>query len=396
MTDPELGDLIRRGESDRVEWKQSSRDREDIKRSICAMANNLGGAATPLVLAIGVGPAGAVTPTPLTDELSQLLSGFRDEGNIVPRPSYSLREVEVGGQPLTAALVTPAIAPPVRLRGRVYVRIGTTNRQAAPEEERRLSERSLAAARPFDISPVAGASLDDLDDGAVQAYVSAAIDPEVLAENQRSREEQLASLRLVVAPSDPTPTVMGLLVAGRDPRRFLPGAYIQFARFEGSDLTTPILSQHELERPIAGMFRDLDELLRLNIRTRSTISGESVEMRRPDYPIDALRQLARNAVLHRSYEGTNAPVRLYWFDDRIEINSPGGPYGFVNEQNFGQPGLTDYRNPHLAEAMKVLGFVQRFGAGIPIAQRACVDNGNPPPEFRLSPEHVVAIVRSAQ
>jgi Ni,Fe-hydrogenase III small subunit len=48
-------------------------------------------------------------------------------------------------------------------------------------------------------------------------------------------------------------------------------------------------------------------------------------------------------------------VRVYWFDDRIEIYNPGGPYGAVTVENFGRPGVTDYRNPHLADAIKVLG-----------------------------------------
>jgi ATP-dependent DNA helicase RecG len=107
----------------------------------------------------------------------------------------------------------------------------------------------------------------------------------------------------------------------------------------------------------------------------------------------ALRQLARNAILHRNYEGTNAPVRIYWFSDRIEIHSPGGPYGQVTRQNFGQPGLTDYRNPHLAEAMGNLGYVQKFGVGIALARKALADNGNPPPEFDVPDGYVVAIVR---
>ena len=61
-------------------------------------------------------------------------------------------------------------------------------------------------------------------------------------------------------------------------------------------------------------------------------------------------------------KGTNTPVRITWYNDRIEIQSPGGPFGSVTAQNFGQDGITDYRNPNLADAMKVLGFVQRFGS----------------------------------
>ena len=109
--------------------------------------------------------------------------------------------------------------------------------------------------------------------------------------------------------------------------------------------------------------------------------------------VNRRQQLARNAILHRSYEGTNAPVRVYWFSDRIEIHSPGGPFGQVSRENFGREGLTDYRNPHLAEAMKVLGYVQRFGMGIPIARQELQRNGNPPLEFAVEAGHIMALVR---
>lgn len=63
-----------------------------------------------------------------------------------------------------------------------------------------------------------------------------------------------------------------------------------------------------------------------------------------------------------------------WFSDQIEISSPGGPYGLVNPGNFGK-GATDYRNPLVAEAMKVLGYVQRFGLGIPLAENQLEKRG---------------------
>ena len=107
----------------------------------------------------------------------------------------------------------------------------------------------------------------------------------------------------------------------------------------------------------------------------------------------ALQQLVRNAVMHRDYETSNAPVRLTWFDDRIEIQNPGGPYGQVTRDNFGQPGITDYRNPNVAEAMRNLGFVQRFGVGIEIARSTLRENGNPPPEYSVQDTHVLVTVR---
>ena len=99
--------------------------------------------------------------------------------------------------------------------------------------------------------------------------------------------------------------------------------------------------------------------------------------------------------MHRSYEGTNAPVRVYWFNDRIEISNPGGPFGSVTIENFGQPGINDYRNPMIASMLKILGFVQRFGFGIAETRRALNENGNPPVEFEVHPANVLAIVRAA-
>ena len=73
--------------------------------------------------------------------------------------------------------------------------------------------------------------------------------------------------------------------------------------------------------------------------------------------------------MHRTYEGTNSPVRVTWYDDRVEILSPGGAFGQVTPETFGRPGITDYRNPTLAEAMKSLGFAERFGIGLQIVRR---------------------------
>lgn len=92
------------------------------------------------------------------------------------------------------------------------------------------------------------------------------------------------------------------------------------------------------------------------------------------------------------YENTNAPVRITWFANRVEVVNPGGPYGSVTVDNFGA-GVTDYRNPTLAEVMRGLGYVQRFGAGIPIIKKSLTNNGNPEPLFEPTPSHVAVTVR---
>jgi ATP-dependent DNA helicase RecG len=238
-----------------------------------------------------------------------------------------------------------------------------------------------------------GTTVDDLDlDLFCRDYLPAAIPPDILDENRRTSEQQLASLRFLT-PDMSAATTAGILVLGKDPRQWLPGDYIQFLRFAGTELPDPIQDQKEIDGPLPELLRSLDEILTAHISVATEITGQPVEVRHPDYPIEALRQLARNAVLHRNYESTNAPVRFYWFVDRIEIHNPGGPFGQVNRENFGVPGVTDYRNPQIGEAMKALGYVQRFGVGIAIARRELEKNGNPPLEFTVEPTSVLATVR---
>ena len=98
----------------------------------------------------------------------------------------------------------------------------------------------------------------------------------------------------------------------------------------------------------------------------------------PEYPEWAAREILHNAVMHRDYQ-SNTRVRFYWFADCIEIQSPGGLYGEVTPETITR--VNSYRNPVIAEAMKALGYVNRFGYGIQQAEAELKLNGNPPLAF---------------
>lgn len=123
------------------------------------------------------------------------------------------------------------------------------------------------------------------------------------------------------------------------------------------------------------------------------IGPDGTETSRPHIPLEAVQQVVRNALMHRSYEATNAPVRVSWFTDRVEVSSPGGPFGQVDATNFGRPGITDYRNPTIAGVLGQLGFVQRFGVGLQRARHQMEENGNPAPEFEVTPTFVNVVLR---
>jgi ATP-dependent DNA helicase RecG len=226
-------------------------------------------------------------------------------------------------------------------------------------------------------------------------YLPNAVAADILAANARSYEQRLASCGMIASVDDPIPTVLGLLCIGTSPRTWISGSYIQFLRIRGTKLSDPIADELEINGTISDILRRLDDKLTAHLTTGVDFTSQDKEVRSSPYPMVALQQLARNAVLHRTYENTSAPVRVYWFDDRIEISNPGGPYGSITAKNFGEPGRADYRNPQLASAFKVLGYAQRFGAGISIAREALEKNGNPPPEFQIEENFIAVIIRKA-
>lgn len=394
LSDADIAALNADMESYRVERKSvlSKTTKKLIEEAICAFSNDLPGGREAGLVLVGVGDDGRPTGLTVDDDLLVSLTNIRSDGNILPFPTMHVRRSLLDGVAIAVVEVQPSSSPPVRLRGRTHVRVGPRKGIATREEERILTERRRAWDLPFDQRPVYGTSLDDLDIGTFQrGYLPYAVAPEVLRENHRSVAEQLTALHL--ASPDAIPTVTGLLVLGDTPATFIKGAYVQFIRFGGDDVTAPIVDRKELYGSLPQILSEMELLTRAHNRVATTVAGVSREIKAPDYPTDAMQQLLRNAVMHRSYDTSHAPVQWYWFDDRIEIHNPGGLFGRATPETFGEIAGNDYRNPTLAGALRVLGLVQQFGMGIPLARRACRDNGNAPPAFVFGPSNFAVTIR---
>ncbi|MBF0583386.1 MAG: putative DNA binding domain-containing protein [Magnetococcales bacterium] len=395
MTDAELETLLEDLESDRVERKGAfSIDKGPVRQAVCAFANDMANHQKPGVIFIGEKDQGGSANLEITDQLLRNLADMRSDGNILPFPVMRVEKRQLKGRMLAVVMVEPSDSPPVRYDGRIWIRVGPRRSTATAEEERRLNERRRAHDLPHDLKPLNRASLHDLDlDLFRRTYLPSAVAAEVLAENHRSVEQQLASLRFVTAENAPVPTVVGMLTVGKSPADFIPGACVQFLRIDGLELGDPVADQREIHGPLPQLLQELENVIKAHIRIVTDIQSAPTEIRQPDYPLAALQQSVRNAVMHRDYCTTHAPVRLYWYLDRIEIHNPGGPFGQVTIDNFGTPSITDYRNSNVAAAMKNLGYVQRFGMGLPTVRKTLQENHNPPPEFAIQPNHVLITIR---
>jgi ATP-dependent DNA helicase RecG len=387
MTENELFDLIKDHEADRVELTTSTKDTSKFSEAVCAFSNDLPNHGRPGVLIIGVDDAGNFSGISVTDELLRNLAGLRDDGNVQPLPSIRVERYATSKGEVAVVTVQPSRMPPVRYKGRVCIRIGPRRGYATEQEERILIERRVSMARTFDAEPCLGSGLDDLASSLFLIdYRQQAVAADVIAENSRSLEHQLASLRFYDLGNE-CPTNAGVLLFGLDVRQWLPGAYIQFLRVDGDSLAAPISNEREITGDLLTALRELDALVDAQLVqfpvTDGTLSEKNVEA----WPRVAVRELLMNAVMHRDYAATG-PTRVTWLEDRIEIQSPGGLYGEATESNF--PLQTSYRNPVVAEALKALGYVNRYGRGVLRAQDALERNGSRPAEFRFDSGFVLA------
>lgn len=395
-TDSELGKLLSDIESDRVERKRSfqKETREKARQAVCAFANDLPNHKQAGILFIGVEDDGSPSGVPITDELLRNLADMKTDGNILPLPALSVQKRLLRGAEMAVVTVMPSDMPPVKYNGRIWIRTGPRRSIANDQEERILNEKRRTKNLPFDISAIPTSTISDLSQPLFEhEYLPAAFAEDVLKNNHRTYEEQLSSCKFTVSPSDTTPTLLGLLSLGKTPQDYIPGAHIQFLRIDGRELHDPVMDEESFRGSLVGMLHRMQEKLNAFNRTSIDIISAPTHIKAVDYPREALQQILYNAVLHRTYENTNAPIRVYWFNDRIEIISPGGPYGNVTAENFGLPGITDYRNPNLCDVLKTFGFVQAFGRGIATAKMVMKANGNPEPEFEVAQSSILCILR---
>lgn len=393
LGDAQLESLAVGGASDRMARTRSAARMKAIRKNICAFANDLPGHGEAGVLLIGVEPDGAPVDLDLGDRTLQRLADLGRNGSVLPLPTLVVQKRVLAGREIVVILVEPSDHPPVRSAGMVWVRVGPTVRAATADEERLLTERRRARNMNFDLRPARGARLSDLDEDYLRNHYLPPAEPRGVPEqNERPLEGRLRALHLV-SGDDHTPVWGSLLAFARSPGEWLPGARVHYRRIDGERNTDATSHRRVLTGRLSEVLRELEGLLELAVTSEPPDAGVERGFRRPDYPIEALRQLARNALMHRSYE-TNAPVRVCSYRDRVEFHSPGGLYGGVAEDRFGRD-QTAYRNPLVAEIMTRLGFAKRYGIGIPIVCRELERNGNPAPEFRFRPGGVRVIVRAA-
>jgi ATP-dependent DNA helicase RecG len=391
LSNEEILALINDKESDRIERTTSIGDTDKFAEAICAFSNDLANHQKPGYLFIGVHDKTCkLSGLKATDKLLKNIAAIRSDGNILPQPAMTVHPYTFDDGDVIAVEVQPAHFPPVRYKGTIWIRVGPRRGVANEMEERLLTEKRTSNAKTFDERPCFGSTIDDLNINLFKMiYLPKAVSAETLENDSRDIKLQLASLRFYDLVYD-CPTNAGVLMFGNNVRYFFPMAYVQFVKFDETTKASYIQADTQISGDLISMVNELNSFVRVNIIKRrpipvSTLIEEDVY----NYSESAIREFLMNALMHRSYEITSY-IKFYQYQDRIEIENPGGLYGNARPENF--PNVSDYRNLVISESMRVMGYVNRFNRGIEEAQLALRNNKNELAEFDLDTFGVFRVI----
>ncbi len=237
-------------------------------------------------------------------------------------------------------------------RGLFYIRTTSGRRQASREELLRLFQATESLY--YDETPLLRCGLVDLDLSAVDDYLETTGQSEL----KDNREQVLESWGMLAKGH---PTIAGMIFFGRKPQQHLPFAQINAARFLGVDSSVDPFDRKDFTGRLLEVLDQAERFLYLHLRIPHEIRGFEPEPK-PELPKEALREALVNAVAHRDYT-IHGPIRLFIFDDRIEIHTPGKPPNTVTEAAM-RAGAHVVRNPRLYARLSDAGLVTRAGTGI--------------------------------
>ena len=180
------------------------------------------------------------------------------------------------------------------------------------------------------------------------------------------------------------PNMACALLFAKDPRMKFPGCFIRFFRFEGEAERTGekynAVKDLRLEGNIPKQITAIETVLDSQLREFSMLGKGGKFYTVPEYPKPAWYEAVVNACVHRSYSLRTMNVFVKMFDDRLEVESPGGFPPLVNPNNIYD--VHKPRNPYLMEALFYLEFVKCAHEGTRRMRDTMEEMNLPAPEFR--------------
>lgn len=379
--------LMRKGVGQITEFMPRP-DVELLADTLVAFANADGG-----TIVVGMDASGAFCQDLMMEDIEASLREAQGRCRPPVHVEWQSSETELG---LPVLLRVPR-SPELHSRddGRVLIRSGRLNRPLGGEEILHLASGKQSG--EFEVSPVPGATFEDLDPDVIEEYLHKRQErlPHVIMD---ATKNVLMEIGAVTAAG--IPTVSGLLLFGRRPQMFLPKAGLVFVRFPGSSRDassrTPSMQygrREEINGPLPYIIKETWDVLWQEMNPKAQVDGLTRE-EITDYPPVAVREALVNAVAHRDYKLSGRPIEILMYDDRLEIISPGGLPGYITVENIVDEHFS--RNPRIVNGLYYWGYIEELGTGIDRMIAEMARAGYPMPEFRATPFSFTVVLRNTR
>lgn len=393
LTDAALRRAIADGETNTVELKKAVPRPGELAERMCGMANAQGG-----IIIIGV-EDGTLKIVGVPDARMALTHDMvlRATRQIDPPLFLDPPEPEVyllDGKRVVVATIPQSRGPVYQASGVFWIRRSTQTIPLRASEMLELSnDRGL---QDWELQPVKDATMKDIDADRVEAYVH--------QRSMRSRglhrfdnmQQFLVGLQCAkVVNRKVVPTNAGLLFFGRYPQQYVIQSEVVCVLYRDASGVGGYSDRKIIVGSIQELIDETEGFLSQHVPVGGRIEGWK-RLDLPDYPLEALREAVVNAVIHRDYSRRGESIRLFYYEDRIEVHSPGLLLPGVTVEQMRRGEVTSkLRNPVLAALLRdIPGYMERVGSGIRLMLEETRRMGLPPPQFREMSEFVVTFSKA--
>ena len=370
VTKTELLEMIANGENSGIEFKRDVVANYQLAKELVAFSNLEGG-----MVLLGVDDDRTIFGLTRNDLEEWVMTTCRDKIRPGIIPFFEMiKDVEPGKD---VAIVRVPRGGDVHSqwhnnRNIYYIRVGSQSREPTPEELGRLfQQRGTFRA---ELRPISGASISDLDRRRLKDYYGR------IRQQDAPEDDDITGWQTLLVNTEimveEGVTLSGLLLFGKTPNRFLPQAGIDAAAFPGTEKDYAANERMALRGPMAplmdqggnvletGLADQALEFVRRNTPMNTGLDDGGRRVKRPTYPVEAVREAVLNALIHRDYLLANTDIELAIYRDRLEVISPGRlPNGITPERM--RAGTRAARNQLLKDVMRDYGYLEHMGMGVP-------------------------------
>jgi ATP-dependent DNA helicase RecG len=353
--------LLEQGENEAVEFKAAAVSSESIAKEIVAFANTQGGS-----ILIGIEDNGMISGVGNPAALEEWVANICRQ-NVNPAIQVKIQSEKYLDKNILHIEIPKGRDKPYQTNKNQYlIRIGTTNRTATQTELLRMFQQ--AGVFHYDSTGVPKTKISDLNWSKLDRFFE---QYGVDYSNESDKQRLLVNTDLMTEEGQVT--VAGLLIFGINPQKYLYNASISFAHFAGNHVSDDLLDNQLIEGTLDYQIDTCLAMLKNNIKQPSVIEGAKTVDVHFLYPDKVFREIIVNACLHRNYAISGSRIRVFLFEDRLEIRSPGRLPNSVTIEKM-KAGVSFALNPVLLKFMQNLRYIDKLGRGIPMVHRIATQN----------------------